>query len=137
VIQAGRFKTGGEMNVGGVTPEALQSSRDATVEGRRPGWGMLYAILLASVALVWIGSHFEAIMGRPALLQSAVVLTILGLLFTWTRLHRSFLLAQSDATPPVPAHPFTILRVPFSRTPDATRRRQAPEAQPAAHSPLR
>ncbi len=136
------------MSFGGVSLTTTKPGGD-TVRGgrRRPAWGALYSVTLIGAILCLIGYRLETAVGQATLLQSAVVVIVLGLLFAWTRAHRSFLLDQTSGLQAAPRRPFSIIRVPFSRASSAVRhqpnelsaarRGRRSSARPPAHSSLR
>lgn len=99
---------------------------DAQAGATQPKWGGLYAILFLSVGLCLIGYRVASGIGRPALVQCAVVLIVLGLLRGWIGLNRSAPVAESNettsSTPPV-----SVLRIALSRQSQSVRPTPAPE----------
>jgi hypothetical protein len=140
------FQMGEEMRSGERTIFTTKSGSDSLEGGRRP-WGRLYCVALTSAILCAVGYRLEAAVGQATLLQFAVVVIVLGLLFVWTRVHHSVLLDQSAALPRSTTRLFSILRVPLSREPNAVRHQRherflAPggrtsSTRPATHPPLR
>jgi hypothetical protein len=136
------------MGFGGVIPTTTKAAADSGKGGRRrPAWGALYSVTLIGAILCLVGYRLETSVGQATLLQSAVVVIVLGLLCAWTRVHRSFLLDQTPGLQGAPRRTFSIIRVPFSRASSAVRhqpnelsvarRGRRSSARPPAHSSLR
>ena len=77
-------------------------------------WGALYAVLAAAIGLCAGGSRLATALGHSALLQSAVVLIILGLLAAWVRRNRSALSSGESGEQTSSGQPFSVIRLAFS-----------------------
>jgi hypothetical protein len=133
------------MASGGTVSLATATSHPAAPEARRrPAWGKLYAVLPITALCSVIGYRLESAGGHAFLLQGAVVLVAMALLFAWTRAQRSFLLGQTAGAPGAARPLFSVIRLRLSSgprrlrhlstPPSALRGRHLPSERPAAHS---
>ena len=123
------------MAVVGAQAAGRLGSEAARTSVTRVRGGGLSAILLLSLALCLVGYVLADAIGRPALVQCAVALILLGLLRGWISLNRSALTTGSagiaGSTPRV-----SLIRVPLSRRGHAVRSQPAPDPPHAADEPL-